>query len=155
LTNGIYTPYTGLTDERYTWRCELQNGIWYEPYVLQQYRANRDSNLWRATREVEKLCEYILHLEGAKPMSETYKVTCDHCDTDITADKYYPTYRIRLQEEVRNLLPEGEQGEAKPELSRAMNFCNLEHLQDWLLRGNDEPDQPSDEPTDSDKPSDE
>ena len=70
MNNGLYSAYTVLTDERYTWRQEIKHGFWHEPYVLQQYRVNRDSNLWRSTREVEKLCEYILHLEGANNMSE-------------------------------------------------------------------------------------
>jgi hypothetical protein len=64
LNNGLYTPYTGLTDERHTWRVEIEQGLWHEPHVLQQYRENRESNLWRATREVEKLCEYVLFLES-------------------------------------------------------------------------------------------
>lgn len=52
-----------LTDERHTWRVEIEQGLWHEPLVLQQYRENRESNLWRSTREVEKLCEYVLFLE--------------------------------------------------------------------------------------------
>lgn len=52
-----------LTDERKKWRSDIEQGMWNEPYVLQQYRENRDSNLWRSTREVEKLCEYVLYLE--------------------------------------------------------------------------------------------
>jgi len=58
--------YTGLTDERNEWRRQLEGGGQLDIYVLQQYRENRDSNLWRSTREVEKLCEYILFLEGTK-----------------------------------------------------------------------------------------
>lgn len=56
--------YTGLTDERNSWRKEIEKDFWNEPYVLQQYRQYRNSNLWRSTREVEKLCEYILYLES-------------------------------------------------------------------------------------------
>ena len=52
-----------LKDERHKWRYEIERGLWSEPFVLQQYRANRESNLWRSTREVEKLCEYVLYLE--------------------------------------------------------------------------------------------
>lgn len=63
MNDGLYTAYTGLTDERHTWRYEIEHGLWHEPYVLQQYRENRESNLWRSTREVEKLCEYVLFLE--------------------------------------------------------------------------------------------
>jgi hypothetical protein len=63
LTDELYTDYNWLTDERHKWRAEIEQGLWYEPSVLQQYRANRESNLWRSTREVEKLCEYVLYLE--------------------------------------------------------------------------------------------
>lgn len=55
--------YTGLTDERNSWIIEINEGRWLEPFVLKQYRENRGSNLWRSTREVEKLCEYVLFLE--------------------------------------------------------------------------------------------
>jgi hypothetical protein len=64
MTDKLYLEW--LTDERNKWRSEIQEGLWHEPHILQQYRANRDSNLWRSTREVEKLCEYILHLEKNK-----------------------------------------------------------------------------------------
>lgn len=57
--------YTELTDERYTWRYEMKEGIWKEPYFLKQYRQNNASNIWRSPREVEKLCEYVLFLENA------------------------------------------------------------------------------------------
>lgn len=55
--------YTGLTDERDEWCQQLESGGQLDIYVLQQYRINRNSDLWRSTREVEKLCEYILFLE--------------------------------------------------------------------------------------------
>lgn len=124
--------YTGLTDERHTWAYELQHGFWHEPYVLQQYRINRESNLWRVTREVEKLCEYILHLEGAKPMCERMVVNCDKCDADISSSATYPMYRIRLSEEMRSIQEGAQQGQAQPELQRMMNFCNLNCLKGWL-----------------------
>jgi hypothetical protein len=126
--------YTGLTDERYTWAFELKHGHWHEPYVLQQYRINRDSNLWRVTREVEKLCEYILHLEGAKPMCERIVVNCDQCDTDISSSPYYPMFRLRLSEETRSISEGAQPSQAQPELERMMNFCNLECLQGWLQK---------------------
>ncbi len=132
MTKGIYTPYTGLTDERYTWAYELKHSFWHEPYVLQQYRINRDSNLWRSTREVEKLCEYILHLEGARPMCEQYVVTCDQCEANITSSSYYPMFRLRLTEESRSADEGAQQGEAQPELARMMNFCNKECLRNWV-----------------------
>ncbi len=70
--------YTGLTDERNKWRRQIKAGLWHEPYILQQYRINRESNLWRSTREVEKLCEYVLFLEGATTMSEQPQITLNN-----------------------------------------------------------------------------
>ncbi len=61
--DGVKHDLYLLTDEREAWRFEMKRGLFHEPYVLQQYRENRSSNLWRSTREVEKLCEYVLHLE--------------------------------------------------------------------------------------------
>jgi|ERR1700741_509320 len=132
--------YTGLTDERYTWAFEIQRGIWNEPYVLQQYRLNRNSNLWRSTREVEKLCEYILHLEGAKPMSETITIRCDYCDADITTSPHYPVYRLRVIEEVRQITADATPVPDEHLLpTPSMNFCNLDHLTQWIEgRGNHE-----------------
>lgn len=123
---------TLLTDERYTWRQELEHGFWHEPDILQQYRANRDSNLWRATRQVEKLCEYILFLEGAKQMAEKHVVHCDNCDADISSSKYYPMFRLRLCEETRTLEPGAKPSKAEPDLERMMNFCDRSCLHDWL-----------------------
>jgi len=122
--------YTGLTDERDGWLKHLVSGGLLDIYVLQQYRLNRNSNLWRSTREVEKLCEYLLFLEGASPMSESYIVRCDQCQADISLVTPQESYRIRVMEEDRQI------GDVQPsgdrELSRFMNFCNLEHLKEWL-----------------------
>jgi len=121
-----------LTDERYTWRQELEHGFFHEPDILQQYRANRDSNLWRATRQVEKLCEYILFLEGAKPMAEKHVIHCDKCNCDISSSKYYPRYRLRLIEETRAVEEGAEPQTVSPDLERMMNFCDIDCLRDWL-----------------------
>lgn len=59
-----------LKDERIGWRNDLNLGTWTEPYALQMYRKNRESSLWRSTREVEKLCEYILYLEEKISLKE-------------------------------------------------------------------------------------
>jgi hypothetical protein len=135
LTNGLYTDYSGLTDERYTWRIEIKQGFWHEPYVLQQYRVNRDSNLWRSTREVEKLCEYILHLEGATKMSESIKTICDNCSNDISSSHLYPAYRLRLVEEMRSIAqPASENPESKPELDSMKNFCDKHCLGAWAVK---------------------
>jgi len=120
---------TILTDERNEWRRQLESGSALNIYVLQQYRLNRNSDLWRSTREVEKLCETILFLEGAKPMSEKYSVHCDFCGCDISHTNQEGEYRIRLIEEDR--LREDAFSSSR-ELERFMNFCNLAHLKQWL-----------------------
>ena len=108
-------------------------GFWHEPYVLQQYRAHRDSNLWRSTREVEKLCEYVLHLEGTLSMSETFKVTCDACGKDLSSSDHYPEYSLRLIETTIRANPGAtENPDSKPELDAIKNYCNLACLKDWL-----------------------
>lgn len=123
-----------LTDERYTWRIEMEYGCWHEPHILKQYREHRDSNLWRATREVEKLCEYILHLEGAKPMSEFIKVVCDNCSADISCTHDYPTYRLRLIEEMRREEDPAVASSNLPELDSMKNFCNKVCLTQWISK---------------------
>ncbi len=122
--------YTGLTDERNRWRSQLNLGGLLDIYVLKQYRLNRNSNLWRSTREVEKLCETILFLEGASPMSESYIVVCDQCQSDISIVTQKHSYRMRLMEEARQVgdVPMSDDRE----LNRFMNFCNLAHLKEWL-----------------------
>lgn len=35
--------------------------------VLNAYKLNRDSEMWRVSKVVEELCEYILYLEGKAP----------------------------------------------------------------------------------------
>ena len=57
------TEYIGLIKERDNWKEDLIKSTWFEPDILRQYRENRNSELWRSTRQVEKLCEYILFLE--------------------------------------------------------------------------------------------
>lgn len=54
---------TTLTEEREQWRRQFESGQAPNSNVLRDYRANRDSSLWRTSRPVEELCEYILHLE--------------------------------------------------------------------------------------------
>jgi len=121
-----------LQDERYTWRQEIIHGIWYEPYVLQQYRAHRDSNLWRSTREVEKLCEYILFLEGAKPMSEFGILNGINCEKDLSQSDKYPEFALRLSESMMAVAPDAVQDpESVPELDQIKNFCNLHCLKQW------------------------
>ncbi len=124
--------YIGLIEERDEWRRQLESGSALSIYVLQQYRLNRNSDLWRSTREVEKLCETILFLEGAKPMSEKYSVHCDFCQSDITYVTIDNSYRMRLMEEGRQ--PSAAPISDEKELDRFMNFCNLDHLKEWLAQ---------------------
>lgn len=65
-----------LIKERHGWRDQLERGEgWHEPDILSQYRVNRDSTLWRASRQAEKLCEYILFLESKlNPNKEKFMV---------------------------------------------------------------------------------
>lgn len=52
-----------LPEERHSWRCDMLYGRWKDPDILKQSRENRNSDLWRCSRQAEQLCEYILHLE--------------------------------------------------------------------------------------------
>jgi len=51
-----------LVEERNQMRSVIQAGM-IDNIILSDYRKNRESNLWRLSRNVEYLCEYILHLE--------------------------------------------------------------------------------------------
>lgn len=131
MENGLYSNW--LPDERYTWRREIILGAWHEPFVLQQYRAHRDSNLWRSTREVEKLCEYILHLEGATDMSESFIVICDNCQKDLSTSDKYPKYSLRMMEtSIRAKSDATLDPDSKPELDAIKNYCNLACLKEWF-----------------------
>jgi hypothetical protein len=52
-----------LVDERNKWRKEFEGGD-ENLIILNEYRKNRESESWRVSREVERLCEYALYLEG-------------------------------------------------------------------------------------------
>ena len=52
-----------LPAERYKWREQMENGTFEIPHFLLEYKQNRDSDLWRMSRQHEKLCEYALFLE--------------------------------------------------------------------------------------------
>ncbi len=58
-----------LTEERNHWRKQMGSDTFQEPHYLTEYRINRDSDLWRSTRAVERLCEYILYLESKTNLS--------------------------------------------------------------------------------------
>jgi hypothetical protein len=53
-----------LKEERFSWRGSMLAKTWQEPHILKEYRENRESDLWRASRQAEQLCEYILYLES-------------------------------------------------------------------------------------------
>jgi len=53
-----------LTRERETWRWQMEQGKWAEPDIMTEYRKHRNTGLWRSTRVVESLMEYILFLES-------------------------------------------------------------------------------------------
>lgn len=53
-----------LLEERNHWRKQCEDGTFEEPQYIKEYRTNRESELWRSTRQVEKLCEYVLYLES-------------------------------------------------------------------------------------------
>ncbi len=52
-----------LNKERNMWRKQMEDGTWEDPYILALFRANRESDLWRSSRAVEMVCEYVLYLE--------------------------------------------------------------------------------------------
>lgn len=53
-----------LVEERNQWRKEMEDGFRFEPHPLyEEYLANRDSELWRSSRQLERIFEYINYLE--------------------------------------------------------------------------------------------
>lgn len=53
-----------LVQERNEWRACFQMGVLPTFGPLLDYRENRNSEAWRASTQVEELCEYVLHLEA-------------------------------------------------------------------------------------------
>lgn len=53
-----------VVDERNQWRKSFEEGEWLNDKILEDYRLNRDNDTWRLSRNVERLCEYILYLEN-------------------------------------------------------------------------------------------
>ena len=55
-----------LVEERNSWRTEMRKGN-FEPHPLyKEYLANRQSELWRSSRQLERIFEYIMYLEECK-----------------------------------------------------------------------------------------
>lgn len=52
-----------VVEERNKWREAMRRGDNKPSIILEDYRKNRDSDLWRASRAVEYLCELILFYE--------------------------------------------------------------------------------------------
>lgn len=72
--------------ERKLWKKRFERGIRVESPWLEDYEKNRYSNLWRSTRGLEKLCEYILYLESKM----TENVKCAQCGKVIGKEPLNP-----------------------------------------------------------------
>lgn len=84
-----------LTTERDTWKAQYEAGEPCPALVLQEYREKRNSNLWRMSRQVEMLCEYILYLEGGctennHKSKELQRVVA------VLGSKQYPSTKLPL-----------------------------------------------------------
>lgn len=53
-----------LVEQRNEWKREFEEGI--KPFnpVLDEYKANRNSESWRSSSMSERICEYTLFLES-------------------------------------------------------------------------------------------
>jgi hypothetical protein len=51
-----------LVEQRDKWAEEFKTDSRY-PALLERYKENRTSELWRASRQVEEVLEYVLFLE--------------------------------------------------------------------------------------------
>lgn len=70
-----------LVKERNRWKQQFENGERINSLWLQDYETNRESELWRSTKALEELCEYILFLER-----KLFQRLIDH-PIDDTSDK--------------------------------------------------------------------
>jgi hypothetical protein len=52
-----------LVAERESWRMDIQSGNFFVHELYEDYVLNRNSELWRSTRQLERLFEYIMYLE--------------------------------------------------------------------------------------------
>ena len=52
-----------VVDQRNLWRDEMEQGNFTPHEMYPDYLKNRDSDLWRASRQIEKMFEYIRYLE--------------------------------------------------------------------------------------------
>ena len=51
-----------VVEEREEWARNARQLA--DNYYLNQYKLNRGDPFWRSTRELERLCEYVLYLES-------------------------------------------------------------------------------------------
>lgn len=52
-----------VVKDRNSIRASIEALGYLESPILNDYRINRNSEVWRLSRAVEELCEYILYLE--------------------------------------------------------------------------------------------
>jgi acyl carrier protein len=52
-----------LVKEREQWKKEFETGHIFLP-LLDTYKKNRNSDSWRSTHAIEKVCEYVIFLEN-------------------------------------------------------------------------------------------
>ena len=52
-----------LIEERKNWRVEMENGSFVPHHLYRDYLKYRDSDLWRSSRQLERIFEYIRYLE--------------------------------------------------------------------------------------------
>ena len=52
-----------LVEERNSWRAEMRLGNFVPHPLYAEYLANRDSELWRSSRQLERIFEHIMYLE--------------------------------------------------------------------------------------------
>ena len=53
-----------LVEQRNLWRDEFIRHKLLDNSWLNTYISNRESNLWRCSKHMEEMCEYILFLES-------------------------------------------------------------------------------------------
>ena len=53
----------GLVERRDKWKAQFKAGDDPNFLILEDYKKNRDSEMWRASSYIERMCEYILYLE--------------------------------------------------------------------------------------------
>jgi hypothetical protein len=54
----------GLVEQRDSWVIEFEKGIKPHNPKLDEYKENRHKEVWRSSLVDERICEYILWLEG-------------------------------------------------------------------------------------------